>query len=171
MGVYLLTDRGRHFMTADDPTEAHNFAARLRLPSGRLQLAGTPRWHWRLTTEDMEWAVTAGGKRVDLAVFRLLVAARQIQDGNVPAGVLVCGPPTRTPKYNPTLRRHSWVKDKEHWRHCRWCAVVTENVPIEHSGKWYFRWRWRVTAPGSWDGSTRDGKKLPTCPGQPPTAP
>lgn len=175
MAVYLY----EQFMTADTEAEAAALATRLGLPGDRLRLAGTPRWHWLLTPADYAWALTEGAREVGVDVFRRLVLQRRVDEavaaaaagGPLPAGVIACGPPPRrVARWNPTLRRHRWVRDREHVRHCGWCGLVTENRPVPKSGAWYRVWRWPGSAapPGEWDGSTRDpdaGGKVPACPG------
>ncbi len=180
MTVYVF----EHYLTADDPAEAAELAGRLNLPADRLRLSGTPRWHWLVEPGDREWAITLGAREVDVDVFRQLVLRRRMDEavvaansgGPMPPGVIACGPPPRAPaRWNPTLRRHRWVRDDVvHQRHCGWCGIVTLNNPGER-GRWFKLWRWPgSTSATGWDGTTVAGDKVPVCPGPdgaPPPAP
>lgn len=71
----------------------------------------------------------------------------------------------REVRYNPDLRRHSWVKIREHYYQCRWCGLERYNHLLP-DGSWVQRWR---TTDGTVT-TSQTGATLPTCDGPPPHA-
>lgn len=77
------------------------------------------------------------------------------------AAVKRTNPNRRVTVYNPALRRHSWHKDRDHWRDCLYCGIDVENVQGDR-GAWWQRW----TYPNGTGGNNHPGLgKLPDCPG------
>jgi hypothetical protein len=157
-----ISARWSHLL-ADTDTELVAFGRRLGLRPGWLQHAGQPTCHFDVTDGMREKAIRAGAQPISIRDSGEIVRRRRaaLRTAAQETGTPAPAPPARRVAYNPTLRRHSWLKVREHVSRCRWCEIETVNQPDESSRSWFKTW----TYPSGGHGTTYGGVKLPTCSG------
>lgn len=160
-----LQGRWSHLL-ADTSEERMEFARRLGLQPAWLQHAGTPLEHFDVVETVRSRAIRAGARPITYRQSGELVARKRAM---LPAPapvveqqVLPLQPPSEEarkplPRWNPDLRRHSWIKLRTHFARCGHCDLVAENEEVPGVG-WVRWWHWP-------DGSTTADVATPVCPG------
>lgn len=160
-------------LLADTRDELHAFAAGIGLkrewfqPKCRAEDAEKcPHWHYDVTEGKRQEAIAAGARPVTYREAGALLRDRRDAMRAAAESAAVQKPPApprvkRAARWNSELRRHSWTKDREHFKHCDFCGVVVENKHAADLRTWWQEWTW----PGGDVGDNRQGGPVPKCPG------